>query len=368
MNEQTDLISQLEGALARGDLSKRAEMLGRVTDLFMLSSGKFSSAQIDLFDEVMIRLIERFESAVRAAFGSRMARCPHAPEKIIRLLAFDDAIEVAAPVLKDSVRLDDATLVENARTMSQAHLLSISTRSTLPEPVTDVLLDRGSNIVAVSTARNRGAKFSDSGLSMLSRRSKDDGDLALCVWSRPDIPRHELMKVFAQATDAVRRKLEEADPRRAAQIRDAVASAAEEIQAAARAGSHDYATAHTHVHSLHSRGELVEARLFEFAFRRDFDRTALALAVMSDVPIGLVERALTQDEAEQLLVISKAIDLSWETTKAMLVLRKGPGEVEQENLNRTFASYFRLKTKTAQAALQFYRLRQRAAASQISPQ
>lgn len=89
---------------------------------------------------------------------------------------------------------------------------------------------------------------------------------------------------------------------------------------------------------------------------------------MSDVPIGLVERALTQDEAEQLLVISKAIDLSWETTKAMLVLRKGPGEVEQENLNRTFASYFRLKTKTAQAALQFYRLRQRAAASQISPQ
>jgi uncharacterized protein (DUF2336 family) len=360
MDEQNDLISQLEGALASRDLSKRAEMLGRVTDLFMLGSGRFTPAQIDLFDEVMGRLVEQIESTVRAAFGSRMARCPDAPGKVIRLLAFDDAIEVAAPVLRDSVRLDDVALVENARTRSQAHLLAISERASLAEPVTDVLVDRGNQLVAASTARNRGARFSASGFSTLTRRSQDDGDLALCVWSRPDIPRQELMKLFGQATEAVRRRLEAADPRRAAQIRNAVASAADEIQATARVGSHEHAAAVAHVRSLHSHGQLDEARLFDFAHRRDFDRTTVALSLRSDVPVGLIERALTQDEVEQVLVIAKAIDLSWETTKAMLMLKTAPGADGSEAMNRTFASYFRLKTKTARAALQFYRLRQRA--------
>ena len=70
---QSSLIDQREDALASRDLSKRAEMLGRVTDLFMLGSGKFTSAQIDLFDEVMGKLVEQIEMTARAAFGSRLA-------------------------------------------------------------------------------------------------------------------------------------------------------------------------------------------------------------------------------------------------------------------------------------------------------
>lgn len=360
MGQQNDLISQLEGALASKDLSRRAEILSQVTDLFMLGSGKFSSDQIDLFDEVMGTLVEQIESAARAAFGSRMARCPYAPGRVIRRLAFDDAIEVAAPVLRKSVRLDEAALVENARTRSQAHLLAISERASLPEAVTDILVSRGDDKVAASTASNRGARFSALGFSSLTQRSHDNGDLALCIWSRPDIPRQELMKLFGQATEAVRRKLEAADPRRATQIRHAVASAADEIQTTARAGSYDHAAAAAHVRSLHAHGQLDEARLFDFALRQDFDKTAVALSLMSDVPLGLIERALTRDEVEQVLVIAKALELSWETTKSILMLKEGSNQAHSEGMNQTFASYFRLKTKTARTALQFYRIRQRA--------
>lgn len=363
---QSSLINQLEDALASRDLSKRAEMLGQVTDLFMHGSGKFTSAQIDLFDEVMGKLVEQIELTARAAFGSRLARCSDAPGKVIRLLAFDDAIEVAAPVLTHSVRLDEAALAENARTKSQAHLLAISGRASLAERVTDVLVDRGSDLVAASTARNRGARFSVSGFSTLVKRSRENGDLALCVWSRPDIPRHELIKLFGHATEIVRLKLEAADPRRAALIRAAVANASDEIQATTRAGSNEHATAMTHVQSLHARGQLNEAKLSDFAHRGDFDRTAVALSIMGDLPIGLVERALVQDDGEQILVIGKAINLSWETTKSVLLLKPGQNEVTNESMNRSFASYFRLKRKSAQAALQFYRLKQRAGAGSVA--
>lgn len=359
MSGQGSLINQLEGALATKGLSKRAEMLGQITDLFMHGSGNFSIDQINLFDDVMSKLVEQIEQTARAAFGSRLAKCSDAPGKVIRLLAFDDAIEVAAPVLKHSTRLGDAALVENARTKSQAHLLAISERATLAEAVTDVLVSRGDDLVVASTARNRGAIFSFSGFSMLADRSRDDGDLALCVWSRADIPRQQLIKLFGQATEIVRRKLEAADPQRAALIRTAVAAASDEIQATTRAGSNEHATAMAHVQALHARGQLNEAKLSEFAHREDFDRTAIALSIMSDLPIGLVERAIVQDDGEQILVIGKAIDLSWEATKAVLLLKPGQREVTNESLNRHFASYFRLKTKTAQAALQFYRLKQR---------
>jgi hypothetical protein len=116
-----------------------------------------------------------------------------------------------------------------------------------------------------------------------------------------------------------------------------------------------------HVRSLHSRGQLDEARgCFDFVRDGNFDRTAVALSIMCDLPIGLIERALVQSEPEQLLVFAKTIDLSWETTKAVLTLQAGRGGVAKEQLNQCFASFFRLQPKTARSALQFYRLREQA--------
>jgi uncharacterized protein (DUF2336 family) len=360
MSAQENLIDRLEGVLASKDMSKRAEVLRRVTDLFIHGSGRFTDDQIDVFDEVMSTLIENIELAARVAFGSRLARVSDAPGKVIRALAFDDAVEVAAPVLTHSPRLDDATLVENARTKSQGHLLAISGRSVLTEAVTDTLIDRGNQQVVTSTAGNRGARFSTSGVSTLVKKAQANGNLALCVWSRPDIPRQQLMKLFVQASEIVRGKLEAADPRRAALIRAAVAEASDEIQATARAGSNEHAQAQAHVRSLHSFGLLDEAQLQAFAREGNFDRTAVALSIMCDLPIGLIERALVQSEPEQLLVFAKAIDLSWETAKVILALQAGRGGVAEDRLQQCFASFFRLQPKTARTALQFYRLREKA--------
>jgi uncharacterized protein (DUF2336 family) len=324
MDAQDGLIDQLEGALASKDLSKRAEVLRRVTDLFMAGSGRFSDEQIELFDGVMGKLAGNIELAARAAFGSRLARAPDAPGKVIRALAFDDAIEVAGPVLAHSPRLDDASLVENARTKSQGHLLAISGRSALTGAVTDVLVDRGNHRVVAATVDNRGAQFSPSGMSTLVKRAQDNGDLALRVWSRSDISRRDLTRLFAQASEMVRGKLEAANPRQAALIRAAVADASED-QAAARAESSEHAQALAHVRALHSLGQLDEPRLLGFVREGHFDRTVVALSLMCNVPVGLIERALVQSEQEQLLVLAKAIELSWETTKALLTLQAGRG-------------------------------------------
>src|SRR6201995_2078846 len=113
MSAQTDsqggLIDQLENTLGNRDLARRAEVLRRVTDLFVLRSGSFSEDQVALFDVVMAKLLENIENAARAQSGSRIAKLSDAPRGVVRLLAQDDTITVAGPLLTHSERLDDDT-------------------------------------------------------------------------------------------------------------------------------------------------------------------------------------------------------------------------------------------------------------------
>jgi uncharacterized protein (DUF2336 family) len=355
-----NLINDLEDAIAHKDITHRAETLRRLTDLFVLGSTRYSGEQIALFDDVMSRLIDEVEVSARAAFGHRLATVPNAPPKVMRELAMDNAIEVAGPVLMHSEQIDDVALVESASTKSQDHLLAISRRKMLTEKVTDVLVDRGNQQVALSTAGNPGAAFSEFGYSTLVRRSQDDDKLAQCVWSRPEIPRQHLLKLFADASESVRLTLEATDRRKAGLIREMVAQASNQIQTKARDESAGYAAAYTLVEDLHNAGELDEAGLAAFAQKGKFDETAIALSLLCDLPIGLIERAFVQNWSEQLLVLAKSIELTWETTKAMLLLQNGAKDSSAPELEQSFASYMRLQSETAKKAVQFYRLREQA--------
>ena len=147
MDQQANLIDELESILTSKNVSQRATVLRRVTDLFVVGSGRFSEDQVELFDEVMGKLLENVERDARAQFGSRLAKLPDAPLNTIRDLALDDAIEVAGPILQHSERLDQNTLVEAARIKGQGHLLAISGRKVLIEAVTDILVERGNQAV-----------------------------------------------------------------------------------------------------------------------------------------------------------------------------------------------------------------------------
>jgi uncharacterized protein (DUF2336 family) len=154
-------------------------------------------------------LADGIENSVRAEIAARLAPIPNAPPNIIRKFAFDAEIAVAGPVLTQSGRLDDATLVEISKAMSQGHLLAISRREALSEAVTDVLVERGDLDIVQSVAENPTAKFSQPGYSALVRRSEGDDQLASFVGLRPDLPRHLFLQLLAKASETVRKKFEE---------------------------------------------------------------------------------------------------------------------------------------------------------------
>lgn len=180
---EANFIDQLENVISSKDVARRATILSRVADLFVVYSGRFSQEHVELFDDVMTKLLDSAEEDARAQFGDRLAKLADAPPKTLRHLALDDAIEVAGPILRHSDLIDERTLVEAARCKSQDHLLAISSRKVLVEAVTDILVERGDEVVVSSTARNEGAKFSEFGISNLVKKACSDGNLALSVVS-----------------------------------------------------------------------------------------------------------------------------------------------------------------------------------------
>ena len=94
-----DLIGEVESAISDGDAERRAALLSRITDLFVLGSDRLTDTHVALFDEVMCRLAAEIEVSARAALARRLANVPNAPLKIIHGLAFDDVVDVACAVL-----------------------------------------------------------------------------------------------------------------------------------------------------------------------------------------------------------------------------------------------------------------------------
>ncbi len=357
MMRNLPLIDELEAALNSGSNSRRIEMLTRITDLFVGSASRHSDEQIGVFDDVMVRLVSTIETAARAKLAQQLAPIANAPSNVIHLLAFDDDIDVAQPVLKQSEQLDDPALVASANTKSQRHLFAISQRRSLSEAVTDVLVERGDRDVVQSVVKNAGARFSDAGFRLLVNRSAADDDLATIVGRRSDIPRPHFLVLLEKASATVRDRLAAERPDAASTIAGIVAEIAGSIRDDARNSSPDFAKALAAVERQNRLRRIGEAEIYEYAHNRKFEETAIALSRLCDTPIDVVERALLDPGAEIVLILAKVAGLSASTTRALLLLRAADRGMSVSDLDQALATFTRMHLETARRVLSFFRTR-----------
>jgi len=357
MNAALNLLTVVEEAISSGSLGRRGEMIRHVTDLFIVGASQCSDEDVALFDTVFTRLAVEIEQAARVLLAARLAPIPNAPPITIRALAFDDAIEIAGPVLTQSERLHDATLVENARTKGQEHLLAISRRRTLSEAVTDVLVVRGDRQVVLSTAENAGARFSEASFTKLVERAEGDDRLAECVGSRPEIPFHLFLELLNRASDAVRSRLEKSHPQAKGELRRAVNEATDCMRDDVVKRIRDHAAALAFVESLQRAGQLDDERLRRFAQAGGFAEVVAGLAVMSGLSLSVVDRAMVEERPDTIIVIAKSIALSWATMKALLELHSRNRSIPSHAIPQALASFERLNAATAREIVRFWRLR-----------
>ncbi|MDA9468809.1 DUF2336 domain-containing protein [Bradyrhizobium sp. CCBAU 53415] len=349
-----NLLEELQSALSHGTVARRVETLRRVTDLFVGNAVDYSDDHIRVFDDVFQCLVEQIETSAKALLADRLAPIAAAPPKIIRTLALDEVIEVSGPVLSKSERLDEATLIEIARTRGQAHLKAISLRRILSEALTDVLVARGNEDVVQSTVSNPGARLSEESLTDLVIRAERDDDLAGCIGMRPDLPRHHYLKLVAKASLSVRRKLAATHPELAEEVSSVVQQAAQRVRAAAMTKQTEMARAL--VKSLHDDGRLNEVQVTAFAEQGKFDETNAGLAALAGVTVETAETMMIESRTEGVLILAKVAGMQWPTVRAIITMREKLSGGPQTDMLTLRDAYEALRSSTAQQVLRFHRM------------
>jgi len=349
-----NLLEELQTALSHGTVARRVETLRRVTDLFVGNAVDYSDEHVRVFDDVFQCLIEQIETSARAMLAERLAPVAAAPPKIIRTLALDEVIEVAGPVLTKSERLDEATLLEIARTRGQAHLKAISLRRVLSETLTDVLVARGNEDVVQSTVGNPGARLSEGSLADLVSRAERDDDLATCIGVRPDLPRHHYLKLVAKASLSVRKKLADAHPELADEVSSVVQEAAQRVRAAAMTRQTEMARAL--VKSLHDDGRLNEVQVTTFAEQGKFDETNAGLAALAGVAVETAENMMIESRTEGVMILAKVAGMQWSSVRAIIAMREKLSGGSQTDMLTLRDTYEALRSSTAQQVLRFHRM------------
>jgi uncharacterized protein (DUF2336 family) len=361
-SEEKLFLRDLDDAVTRGSPESRAKALWHTTDLMI--TGSFSEDEIWTFGEVITRLADEIEVAARVQLAQRVARFDRAPVNIVHKLAFDDAIEVAGPVLRESKRLEPYALVANVCTKSQTHMLAISKRESLAENVTDELVTRGNQEVVKSVVQNNGARFSDFGFLHMIKRAEGDSILAEQLGLRKDIPRHVFQQLIAKASSDVKKRLEGERPDIAQHIQSSVTDVAGALQSKFGPVSRSHFVAKRLVAAQHQLGNLNENSISTYARSHRLDEVTIGLSLLCALPSDVIERAVLDKSRETLLILVKALDFSWETTMALLFLGAKDHRITAQDLRDLESEYGRLNIETSQSVLAFYQSRKNGAAAE----
>jgi uncharacterized protein (DUF2336 family) len=351
------LIADLENAVQAGSSERRTEMLRKITDLFMSTADLLNEAQVDLFDDVLLRLIARTEEETLSRLSTQISPKATAPKEVIRRLARHEKVSVAGPVLAGSSRLTEQDLLDLAAKSGPKHLLAISTRKTLNEAITDELLKRGFHSVSNALVKNNGARFSNSGYAALVDTAEKDDALAVSLGTRPDLPEQMQRDLLSKATSAVRiRLLKAAPPAIREKIQEIVHSLVKDV-APKNHTPVDYTQHQSAVLALNRAGKLGDQTINRFAIQEEYPNIIAALALLSTAPIEAIEPLVSNDRPDGLIVACKAARLNWSTT--LMVLRNRPNcrplsKQDTEDVKEVFET---LSLSSAQQTITFWSAR-----------
>ena len=355
MSAPASLLPELEDVVQHGSAEKRAETLRRITGLFLDGAPAFNDEHVAVFDDVIGYLIEEIEAKALAELARRLAPVPNAPIHVVTRLAGSDDMAVAEPVLKQA-RIPDPELIRIAETKGQAHLLALSTRDSLSEALADVIVARGDRDVARSIATNVAAQLSENAFNALVKRAEQDGVLAEKVGMRTDIPPRLFRQLLMQASDVVQKRLlAQAKPETQAEIRKILARVTDEV--GARAAPRNYTAALTAVRQMHKDGKLTEAEIVAFAEAGKYEETIAALATLCAVPVEIVDRLMSGERADPVLILARAAGFGWPTVRCVISSRPGPKPSTQMQ-QAAFENFERLTPATAQRVVRFWQVRQ----------
>jgi len=347
------LIAELDGAVDGRSPERWAEILRRMTTLFLADAHRLNEIQIAVFDDVFLRLMKRVDAQALALLSNNLSGTSAAPRKAIRQLAFHDDVLVAGAPLRRSNRLPDRDLLEIANVRGEQHLLEMSNRQTVNASLSDKLVERGEGAVLRKLVQNLGARFSEAGYASLVAKAMRDDGLAEILVRRSDVPPALRRELVAKVSDARMRFLQAVPSALKGKIQAVMVTAAEQVEVPAPMPV-DYSAALARMVELSRKGGLNDRSVNGFAVKREYEDVVAALSFLSGAPVEVIVPVIKTAELDGLIVACKAARLNWSTTTMIIRHRPGCPAVTNRELEQAKAAFDALSLSVAQRTIRLW--------------
>ena len=344
-------------ALAQEPSSEnRRALLRELTGHFFGGAAR-SATEDALYGEVLSNLSADMETAVRAELSARFALSPDAPRNLIRRLANDEAA-VAGAVLRASTVLTDEDLLGVVRAHGQDHLRAVSSRTSVSEAISDVIVERGDDETLGTLLRNDGAKLSRAASETAVERAKSNPGLHAATVERSALPPDLLNELYFVVEARLRQQILEQnasmDP---VLLESALAAGRARVATEDGALPADYSESLAYVEELRAANQLSPQMLARFL--RSGSRTSflIALAQLSDIDFHTARQIVERRELDALAVVCKSADLDRALflTYAVVILNDdGDAMAKAHGYARLYAE---LTRDAALRTLRFWRMR-----------
>jgi uncharacterized protein (DUF2336 family) len=182
----------------------RTTLLKRLADVVCLPSSRVNSFERSMTSDLLVEMLREATPAERARVARRLCQLVEVPNNLLRLLISDD-VEIARPLLEESVALSAADLVFCVLVAGPEHRRAIAARRDVTEIVGEALVAPGELKVMETLLRNEAAKLSQPILDVVVAASRDEASLVPLALKRPELRPSQAYVMFWWADADTRR-------------------------------------------------------------------------------------------------------------------------------------------------------------------
>lgn len=350
-------VSALLNLAKNRSQSARSELVGNIQDFFLKEESRLSERERALMSDILMKLVHDIEMDVRVELAKAVVNVDANMPDLVRLLG-NDEIQVAGPILKASQALCDEDLIDIIKMRTDEHRMVVAMRADVSEPVSDVLVDVGSDDVLEALIRNEDAEISRRAMQYLVAESKRKDQFQEPLLNRDDLPGELAYKMYWWVSAALRKRiLNDFD------IAEDVLDEALEVSAKRAAGQQDEVNgavikATQLVGRLDAVGQLTIEFLIRALRQQRINVFVAGLALRSGIAFKTAWRIISDRGFESFIVAAKAtgIDRNEATTIVLLLAEaQNPAAARRpEVLNSIIDVYNSISVEKARGVLQVW--------------
>ncbi len=355
-----DLHFLLDLALDKS-LEARKTLTATIGDLFTEQDTKLTERERALMADILRKLIHDCEAAVRKDLSERLAKAPSPPQDLILALA-NDEIEVAAPILMQSLVLRDIELIQIIRHRTQQHQLAIAMRRSISEYVSDALVETGSVDVIKTLLENQDAYISEATMEYLAEQSHRVDTYQEPLINRSDLKPELAQRMYLWVSAALRNHILESFDIHPTELDDQLEGVAEAIASDPEQHHKDPDTkqpAGLLAHRLVQQKQITPDFLIQVLRQGEIPLFEALFGELSGLRSPRLQQVIYDSGGEGLAIACRALEMPKPSFATIFLLsRRGRGGkqvVDPRDLSRALMIFDKINPKTAIEVLKSWR-------------